>query len=544
MRKKQKEFLICVRDEIVKDLRITRGKLMLSSILLVSFVYTITPRIFIVEPNTARYLLNTIISSLVMTLSISISVIFFTVQLTSTKWTHKVLDLWINFNWNYILLVFFFTAIVHSTIILALISEGLYTSKWVVKGINFDILMFGICLILLVVYIFRVLKLLKPSNILKNLYRELNYYIKNNLIDDAIKQLDIIYDITKKATSDFDIATSIEGLKLVSETFLDDKLYNNKFNTFFEQAISHLQTNFSIAVKSKDRDSIKLIIETFELLGYKFIESKYYEGLRIIIDAIEHILIDDLIGRPNIEYIKYALNSLNNLNNMLLSNNHEHAYKKIIKISEMFSMLTDQIIENQPNGYAFVAEFLLNKCFGAMLEKLVDEGKDIALNAIIGYYYYALKSFFSNANTEDVVKFSILFRRVLVDDYKINTEEYLKIYFVILSLCYYLKKYNAFILLLKSVAKFYSLNPNFLKMLNNEINFYKIYFDFNSPDKYFNRVYFIWNGYAKIKHMKRQLVNPLYTNKNGFMIDQFSEKRLFNEGKLRIRKVKVVLRRK
>ncbi|MEZ0535766.1 DUF2254 family protein [Caldicellulosiruptoraceae bacterium PP1] len=515
-----------------------RGKSLLSSILIIAIVYIFCPEIFSNDPNTARYLLNTIATSLTTIFAISISVIMIAVQLTSAKLTHKIIEYFTKFKWNYILLMFFFTTIIHTTFMLALVNEGLGSNRFVRKGINFDIFMFVICLGVLILYIYNVFEILKPNNILKIILKELEKLLQKDKIDEALKYLDMIYDISKKSSNKLDTTTSVEGLRLISNLYIDNRFYDKRYEKIFEDSINHLLSATSICIRAKDDEAFKAIISNLQIITNKLIENRMYKDIEIIIDAYQHILLYDLIGYHNLGYVKIITDEITNIYIKLFDNIENHEVQQLfIKAFNIFHTISKEIIDLEPTGLIFICDEILINCFGKLIEIIIDNNKADLLYWIIGDYYHTVKSFIENSEMENITKYLEWFRKILITNQKDNVNEYLEIYFVITALSLYLKKQVVFVSMIRNIARLYSLSKLFLKEIIDQRKFYRIFFDFTSTTKYFINTYFIWNGYAKVKNLKNIKAKKNLNFFDNFTIDDFSTKRLFYEGKFRCKKI-------
>jgi len=236
--------------------KLLRGRRMLSSILIVIALYYSAPNIFSHDRLSANRLLSWILLYQIFIFFCSAITISFLLRFLSIRYSQKVSNYISSLCWNDVLLIFSFVSILHTAFTLTLVNVESFTSQWIIKGINFDIMISIVDVLVITIYFSVFYKISQPKRLFNKMLKDLNNFLKADEKEKINNQLLIIREFLHKAPLFLDsklLFSILESPKAFQLLIENDK----KWDDYFEEIMEMLFRNIENAI-STDRS------ETFE----------------------------------------------------------------------------------------------------------------------------------------------------------------------------------------------------------------------------------------------------------------------------------------
>ena len=248
-------------------------------------------RIFNTDADSARYMLSALVQSQAAIVAIVVSLTLIAVQLTASAYSPRVIDIFKSPKKNpdfWILIGFYGVSIFYGLLLLKLVegAEGDFVNQSAIwpsfhpiisleHGISFAYWLGAFTFIIIVPYIWNILTLLKPENVIKYLATDIT---KEHLIHEKIKNssgksleptealIQPIMDIVHGAIMKYDIETTRVGLNAVTERVIEI-IDSDGEKEISERFCEHLERVGKLAISRNDEESAVEVIEKFEEFG-------------------------------------------------------------------------------------------------------------------------------------------------------------------------------------------------------------------------------------------------------------------------------------
>lgn len=208
---------------MIKKIKSDRGKQMLSSILLVVVIYILSPTSVSYDKLSANRLLTWLFA---LQLFIFFSVAFtisFVLRLLKVKYSQKVCSFIFSLCLNDMLILTMLFTDAHIIFMLTIVNTIGSSYKWVVKGINFDIMLSVADLVIVIAYFWVLYKNSYPVNFLNALLKALKSAVQESNKEEINEKLLILKQFLQNYPYRFNqnllepILVSNETIKILSE---------------------------------------------------------------------------------------------------------------------------------------------------------------------------------------------------------------------------------------------------------------------------------------------------------------------------------------
>ena len=372
------------------------------------------------DPDSARYLLSTVIQSeatifaLVMTLSL------IAVQQTASSYSIRTIEIFKNPKVNsdfYLLLFIYILMMTYNLWVLKQIDENennilmdfentiLFRDFELQIEIVYDLAVYGF--VILIPYSFHTLDLLKPATIIGSLSREINAKSLQHLVSDKWKEDNPIHQtdqIIYSSLASRDYITAKEGIKAINKRVVD-LLSSENFKNECEEKITKnlIISNKKIgkyAIFQGDQDSVAEVINNIELIAkmsitkqngeivFKDISSSLEEMCRLAIFYKDYELVLTILN-SFMYIVNLANDKLSDDKKNYLIKEIQISLHKIAKIFGEFDMVHE---------LRLVAEY-----FSTIAEKIINEKMNYRLLYDNLDYINEIKEVAFNLKKEDLI---------------------------------------------------------------------------------------------------------------------------------------------
>lgn len=327
--------------------------LLLFNLLIIPCIFIFDHTIlFYNDAESSRYMLSALVQTEAAIIAIVITLSLVAVQLAASSYSARIIkvfrtnpDLWI-------LIGIYGIAIFFGLSVLKLINNlNIYD---IVKFVNFAFYLGFYAYLSLIIYIWNLLDLLKPSKIIKKLCGNIT---KNNILlaieDKKIIEIDPIQpiiDIIVNSLMKYDIETVRNGLTAIGdrtkfileneELELEEEV---KISAFIIE--SHLIGIGKIAASRKDAASTLKVITTLRKIGMVTVEQKYYTIMRKVAESFTKIGIITIEEKLE-DTTNEAINSLEEIGKAALEQNPSGSIPILFSLYAVGKAAIDQNLEN------------------------------------------------------------------------------------------------------------------------------------------------------------------------------------------------------
>ncbi|WAM32587.1 hypothetical protein [Caldicellulosiruptor naganoensis] len=303
-------------------IKLFRGRRMLSSILIVVALYYLAPNVFSHDRFSANRLLSWLLSYQIFIFLSSVITISLLIRFLSVKYSPKISNYILSLCWNDILVVFLGVSLLHTTFMLASVNVVDYSSEWIVKGVNFDIIISFVDILVVIIYFCIFYTISQPKKLFIRMLKDLNGFAKAGEVERVNEQFLIIKEFIRKTNLFFDSTLLLSVLDNPKSFQL--LIEQEKNNSYLEEIIGILLKNTENALLSERTEEFKKTIDFLSILLDKFQSSKSDIFETLITDYFT--LISHNIQRLEANQVLYLVKQLKKIFEMLS--------KKQIKISE------------------------------------------------------------------------------------------------------------------------------------------------------------------------------------------------------------------
>lgn len=346
------------------------------SLLIIGLVFTLSPRVFAGDTDTARNYLSTIVSCLSTIFALCISITLVAIQLTASRYTHRVLDLFIKLPFNVSLTLFYFVTIIQSLFLLSRITEPIHVTlpSYLQPQMNADMVLVVLCFIILVVYMYAVMRMLKPEHIVAAIEREFRVGILRHKERDALLRVEQICDIAKRAAGDMDSTTG-----MIAVSALQKMASTGTRETRASVTRQYIEIG-AIAAKEREAGMLSAVLSSLTTIGQAALAERRLDDAGDVIQAFERIVRSGLIGQQLFHFIEEAVFAIYELAGKAIALSGataqerahteafaEDAFAAIRKIGE-------EVLAREIEGAAYVARTVLAVNFGRLLGQMASLG--------------------------------------------------------------------------------------------------------------------------------------------------------------------------
>ncbi|WP_157729536.1 DUF2254 family protein [Tumebacillus algifaecis] len=477
------------------------------SLCMMALIFRFTPPFFGGDLETARNYLATVASTLATILALSFSMIMVAIQLTASKYTHRVLDFFVRFPFNTTLISFYFGTIFHAIYLLSMIEDhpSDRPSDWLAQGMSADLLLLIMCFLALIAYLYFVIQLLKPETIVFAIQREYISAYRSGDYQEALDKVEQICDIAKKAVSEMDAVTAVfcveniaemmHGAKLPSED-ADDVLW------YHEKIVGQLIGIASISFKARETAVSGRILDELHEMGMRYAESGSLRAASIVIDAYALIVRNNLVGQQLMNMIQQAVEQIFSITCHVVKNREmsRDTARFVLASFQNLGEIGKLVIKNETYGHSFVAKSIVSHAFGQLLSTIVGPEGHKTLGVMRGLlfeYMKLAKRLILKSEIIDIVQITTWLRKEMIPyrGQEKRTYPYLYLFLLMTAEAVYLRRTDIVMLLIRAVGKYFEPDQNLLLTLCRSRLEIRRFFDYHEPERYLIKAFVLWQGY-------------------------------------------------
>ncbi|ADQ04366.1 hypothetical protein Calow_0796 [Caldicellulosiruptor owensensis OL] len=270
---------------MIKNLKTSRGKQLLSSILLVGVIYLLSPTSVSYDKLSANRLLTWLFAlQLFIFFGVAIT-ISFVLRVLRVKYSQKVCSFIFSLCLNDMLILTMLFTAAHIIFMLTIVNTIGSSYRWVVKGINFDIMLSVADMVIVIAYFWVLYKNSYPVNFLNALLKALKRAVKENNKEDINEKLLILKHFIQNYPYHFNksllepILASYKTIKILSEIKNENgylrEIVDLLISLYFHLLNSHeLKSAYKIFEIILEYGSISQLKRKISFLTYEGIEKR------------------------------------------------------------------------------------------------------------------------------------------------------------------------------------------------------------------------------------------------------------------------------
>lgn len=333
-------------------------------------IFTLSPKGFAGDTDTARNYLSTIVSSLSTILALCISITLVAIQLTASRYTHRVLDLFLKMPFNVSLILFYFVTIIQSLYLLSRISEPIRETlpSYLQPQMTADMVLVVFCFAILIAYLYAVMRLLKPEHIVAEIERECLYAILRKRKHEALDKVEQICDIAKRAAGDMDSTTGLIAIESLGKIAIHGSRATRASVTkqFVEIA--------AIAAKEREGGMLGFVLSGLYAIGAEALQTDRMQDARDVVHAFERIARTALVGQQLVPFVEEAIAAMYRLTSVVIQKETEIMTREHVEFAEKtfrsICQIGEEVLLSEGDGGAYVARVILAHPFGRLLHHL------------------------------------------------------------------------------------------------------------------------------------------------------------------------------
>ena len=482
----------------------TRFKFALLTIILLFITYEFIPPLYQGDAGSATYLLNTIATSLSTIFALSLSLIMVAIQLSAGKYSPRIFDFFLRFSLNIPLIIIYITAILHSSFMLASIktADDNTTSQFMRKAISFDIILMVYGFIILLIYIFKIVEMLKPDHLVVNLKKEIYEELRLHKLTEAILHMERLSDVAKKTTLDMDSVTAVACVRAISSTGSSAKFETKQQQIWFlEHIVANLHGAAVVALNQKVNIVAEVIIDEFTKLANYSIETDEFVTAEKIVETLSVIVSANLVGQQQLMIIQKVVLRMEDIAFKAMPSTIQNiaATNLVIKVLKTLNFLGKQIIESEVIGVIFVAKYMVTNGMGSIIATLAEKGLDkLSMHFFFEYVDLTVRVV-AKGEKKITITFTTWMRQQLLEKEIDKNKKFLllKIFLLISAVAIYLDSYDKASLIIRAIGKYFRPNKMILEELEQEKVVVRHFFDYHHPEKHLKEAFYIWSIYYK-----------------------------------------------
>ncbi len=467
----------------------------------IALIFTLSPRGFAGDTDTARNYLSTIVSSLSTILALCISITLVAIQLTASRYTHRVLDLFLKMPFNVSLILFYFVTIIQSLYLLSRIAEPIRETlpSYLQPQMTADMILVVCCFAILIAYLYAVMRLLKPERIVSEIERECFLAIKHNKSHEALDKVEQICDIAKRAAGDMDSTTGLIAIESLEKIAIHGSRATRASVTkqFVEIA--------AIAAKEREGGMLGFVLSGLYSIGAAAIQSDRIQDARDVVHAFERIVRTALVGQQLVPFVEEAIAAMYRLTAVVVRKERAELTCEHVQFAEKtfcsIRKIGEEILLCERDGGAYVARVILAHPFGTLLhylENVPDLVTDHLWPLLIDYAELA-RRLIHLASLSDLAQITSWVRDDLCDFQHFDALIHDELVLVILlaALCHYDDQKSAVRLFVHAIASKVSVPLPLFSEIAENYPILRAVFDYRDPRPHLLAVQTAWEEYNK-----------------------------------------------
>lgn len=489
---------------------------------LIILVLIMAPPVFSGDIETARNYLNTVAQTLATIFAISISIITVAIQMTASRYSHRVLDLYIRFPYNISLFVFYLFTIIHSVTMLSKLQQQPdgSISFALDKAISADLFLFMISILSLVIYMYAVMRFLKPEMIIAAIEKEYRHHYQHNRWEDALDRMEQIADIGKRSIADLDAITGIVAVEKITDLLHAYSVDDQQQGLYFHQkAIDQLLGIASISFKLRETFVSTTILDEFHEMGQRYVDMGLPRMAALLIEKMTILIKTNLLGQQQTQMIEQAVVSMYQITGSVAGKyqNPKEMERFLMDTFRHLNEVTKYVMKTETYGYTFVARFVLSDTFGDLLATIIRHDGPVfskpLITQLIHEYSKIVKRFAQESEIHDMVIVATWMREEMLsqrDDGK-TVLSFLYLFVLINAISLYLGRRDLVILIIRAIGKyFYPFSPVFEELLEQRIEI-RYLFDYQDPEPFIQEIQLVWQSYYEVvnagEHAKESIAH-------------------------------------
>ncbi|GAX90465.1 DUF2254 family protein [Effusibacillus lacus] len=478
--------------------------------LLTGAVFVFTPPVFDGDAETARNYLNTIATILATIFTLSISIVMVAIQMTASKYTHRILDFYVRFPYNISLFSFYLLTIFHAIYMLSKMREldnGL-VSKQMDKWISADLVMLIVGFVWLLVYMYAVMKLMKPETIIGKIEKEYLISYNRGEYQEALSKIEQIADIGKRAVNDMDTMTAVRCVKNIADMLHNTRLptaEQDKVLWYHKRIVEQLQGLASISFSQRETVVSGAILREMFEMGIKYVESGSLKAAGVIVEGYTMIVINSLAGQQQLNMIATVVSHIYDICCEVVrkGTDKEAVHGFVISAFHNLQEIGRQVIKSELHGHSFVARHVVSNAFGRLLAAIIEKDGPIFPHPLIYELFYEYvkltKILFDSGDLKDVLTITTWMREEMLPNMGDRgvIHPYLYLFMLLSSTALYLQRKPVVTVLIRAIGKYFEPDAELLDQMNaNRLDIRHLY-DYQEPERYLTEVFLLWEGYYR-----------------------------------------------
>ncbi|MFC4767427.1 DUF2254 family protein [Effusibacillus consociatus] len=483
---------------------------LLASWLLIGVILLFTPPVFDGDAETARNYLNTIAQILATIFTLSISIVMVAIQMTASKYSHRILDFYVRFPYNVSLFSFYLLTIFHAIYMLSKMREldnGLVT-KEMDKWISADLVLLIVGFLWLLIYMYAVMKLMKPETIISKIEKEYLAAYNRGAYQEALDKIEQIADIGKRSINDMDTMTAVRCVKNISDMLHNTRLptaEQDKVLWYHNRIVDQLQGLASISFSQRETAVSGAILNELFEMGIKYVESGSLKAAGVIVDGYTQIVMTSLAGQQQLNMITKVVQHIYEISCRVVKkgSDKEAVHGFVIAAFRRLQEIGRQVAKSELHGHSFVAEHIVSNAFGRLLATIIEKDGPIFPHPLIYELFYEyvklIKLLFLHGDIKDIVQITTWMREEMLPKKEDSSviRPYLYLYLLLASTALYSRRKGIVTILIRAVGKYFEPDPELLNhIIEHRLEIRHLY-DYQEPERYLTEVYLLWEGYYK-----------------------------------------------
>lgn len=473
------------------------------------------PPIFSGDYDTARNYLSTIAATLATILALCISIVLVAIQMTASKYSPRVLDFFIRLPYNASLLSLYLATIFHSIYTLSKVEHqpGGVMPLWLDRAMSADLFLLGCCLLVLISYLFAVLRLMKPETILLAIEKEYVSCYRRGKYENAIDKLEQIADIGKRSLADLDTTTGHLCLVTLANVLNQTRVPTEAGSPllwYHRKVIRLLLSLASIAYEKREVTVSSSVLDELEQIGKRYVNAGSIPGVTLLADSYSWIITNNLLGSQQQDVIKRVIDLSYELICGILMRDFEGDTAETFRFTEdtlgALHQLGQRMVQTEYYGGTLSVELFLTDRFSDVISLIYQKthrrkwAEEIAFSCAVGYLtlFSVLED---HLKPRDMILVTTWIRSLLITD-KTHTKPHLRKFYkrlFILQMAITLSqgRRDLFSIALRSIGQYEEPQISwFNELLGRKLQIRR-FFHYREPEPYLREVYELWLLFKK-----------------------------------------------
>ncbi|GIM47513.1 hypothetical protein DNHGIG_30620 [Collibacillus ludicampi] len=483
---------------------------LLFSWILIVAILVWAPPVFSGDTETARNYLNTIAGTLSTILALCISLVMVAIQLTASKYSHRVLDFFIRLPYNASLLSFYLLTIFHSIYVLSKVRDFAYDPLpfWLDQAMSADLFLLIFCFLALLVYMFAIMKLLNPETIVRAIAREYMVAYRHSRYDEAVDKMEQIADIGKRCLSDMDASTAIVSVEYLAQMMHQTRMPTAESDAvlWYHRKIVHLLLGIaSIAFKERETSISSAILDEFFDIGERYAETGSLKAAGMILEAYEWIIMNNLIGEKQHSLIERVIEQTFQMTCEIVKREQgeEQLHKFVLRSFRTLRRIGQQILKTEVFGNELVAKQIVSKMFGELLATIIEKNgpayPKTLIRELLHEYMKLSRLLLMKSEAKEIVRITTWLREEMLPhrENRMRVYPFLYLYTLLGASALYLNRKEMVTILIRAIGKYFPPDQTVLRELQEERMQVRAFFDFHEPERYLSELYVLWDAYHR-----------------------------------------------